>query len=271
LGDPNAPQPRLNDDGTPNETHGEHPILKDPLVRQAIAYALSRDEIVAQARLGQGIPLYSNVLPIVSWAYNIDLEPRDGDRDRANQLLDQAGWAKNERTGVRTKNGRPLHLRLHTNTGNQVREAMAAIVRKQLGQVGIEVELITMDWYSFLDVLFGQTFDMALVSWSNLGADPHDERLWSAETDQPGSGTNFVSYHNPQVEALLEQARSTPGCDLGNRAQLYRQIQAELYLDQPYCWLDVPRNLVAINRRGGGTNPGAWDIWYNLHQWYVSP
>ena len=57
LGDPEDPQPRLNEDGTVNEAHGEHPILSDVRVRQAIVHALDRDELIARARLGQGIPL----------------------------------------------------------------------------------------------------------------------------------------------------------------------------------------------------------------------
>lgn len=270
LGDPNNPQPRLKEDGTPNEHHGEHPILTDKQVRQAIAYALDRTELVAQARLGQGIPLQANVLPSVSWAYNTELQPRAYSVDMANQLLDEAGWLMNDRTGVRSKNGIPLHLRLYTNSGNEVRETMAALIQSQLAEVGIEVEVIAVEWDSFLDVLFGQTFDMALISWSHLGVNPDDGSFWSAEDDVPGKGNNFVSYYNPELEAKLAQARTAPACDQDTRTALYREIQAQLYEDQPYCWLDVPRNLVVVNKRVGGVNPGPWNIWYNVHEWFIA-
>lgn len=269
LGDPEDPQPRLNDDGTLNEDHGEHPILKDARVRQAIVYALDRGELVARARFGQGIPLHANVLPSVGWAYNTDLEPRPYDLTRAGQLLDQAGWMMNEATGLREQGGKPLKLRLHTNAGNEIRGTMGALVQAQLRKVGIEVELITMEWYAFLDVLFGQTFDMTLVSWTNLGVNPDDTRLWSAGGDVPGRGSNFVSYHNPELEAKLAGAKAAPGCDLSLRTGLYRQIQAQLYADQPYCWIDVPRKLLAINERVGGVNPGPWNVWHNVHEWYI--
>ena len=269
LGDPDDPQPRLNPDGTPNEEHGDHPILKDRLVRQAIDYALDRDELIVGARFGQAIPLHANVLPTISWAYNVDLEPHTHDLEQASRLLDRAGWAMNEATGVRRKNGQPLRLRLYTNAGNEVREMMGALIRDQLGEVGIEVELITVEWNAFLDVLFGQTFDMVLVSWSNLGVNPDDARFWSAQSDVPGRGSNFGSYYSPDVEAKLAQAKSVPRCDLDTRARLYRQIQAQLHEDQPYCWLDVPRRLIAINKRVGGVNPGPWGMWYNVHEWYI--
>jgi peptide/nickel transport system substrate-binding protein len=270
LGNPEDPQPRLNEDGSLNEAHGQHPTLSDLRVRQAIAYALDRADIVAKARLGQGVPLAANVLPIVSWAYNTDLESRQRDLSKAGELLEDAGWVLNEGTGIRERGGKPLKLRLYTNAGNEVRETMGALIQAQLGEVGIDVELIAVEWNSFLDVLFGQTFDMVLVSWSNLGVNPHDESLWSAQGDVPGRGNNFVSYYDPQLEAKYVQARTAPGCDQDLRAALYRQIQAQLQEDQPYCWIDVPRQLVAINGRVGGVNPGPWSVWHNVHEWYVS-
>jgi peptide/nickel transport system substrate-binding protein len=269
MGDPDDPQPRLNEDGTLNEDHGEHPILADKRVRQAIVHALDRKELIARARLGQGIPLHANVLPTVSWAYNVDLEPRDFSRRRANQLLEGAGWAMNEATAIRERNGVSLKLSLYTNAGNQVRETMGALIQEQLREVGVEIELIPVEWYSFLDVLFGQTFDLVLVSWANLGVNPDDGDLWSAGSDALFEGGNFVSYYNPEVEKKLTEARGLPGCDQDARAELYRAIQARLYEDQPYAWLDVPRDLVAIHKRVGGVNPGPQGVWHNVHEWYI--
>ena len=269
MGNPNDPQPRLDQDGLVNEKHGQHPILQDKRVRQAIVHALDREQIIRWARVGQGIPLHANILPTISWAYNTDLEPRAYDLDQANQLLEQAGWVMDQNRGVRTKNGRRLELTLYTNAGNAVRESMAQLIKEQLAEVGIQVEVMAVEWNSFLDVLFGQTFDMVLISWSNLGVNPDDAHLWSAKEDVPNQGANFVSYYNPELEEMLAQASSVTQCDQDTRIQLYRQIQAQLYEDQPYCWLDVPRTLVAVNRRIGGVNPGPWNVWYNIHEWYI--
>ncbi len=270
LGDPNDPQPRLNPDGALNRAHGAHPILHDKRVRQAIVYALDRQAIVDQARMGQGILLHTNVLPTISWAYYAGLEPREYDLDRARQLLEQAGWTLDPVAGVRVKNGRPLHLRLYTNSGNAVRETIGYLVKQQLKEVGIEVELITVEWNAFLDILFGQTFDMVIASWTNLGVNPDDGDLWRAENDLPGQGNNFVSYYNPGLSRDLDRARTAPGCDQDVRAEIFRRAQAQLYEDQPYCWIDVPRRLVVVRDRVGGVNFGPWNVWYNVHEWYVN-
>lgn len=269
LGDPEDPQPRLMDDGAPNTAHGEHPILQDVRVRQAIAYALDVQALIDEARLGEGMRLAANVLPTVSWSYNTDLAPREHDSQRARALLEGAGWVLDGAGEVRVRAGQPLRLRLYTNIGNVVRETMADLIRAQLAEVGIAVEVRAIEWHAFLEVLYGQSFDLVLVSWSNLGTQAHDEGFWTAEQDVPGEGSNFVSYYDPEVEGLYEQARGLADCDQDARAEVYRQIQAHLYEDQPYCWLDVPRKLVAIHSRVGGANPGPWSIWYNVHEWYI--
>jgi len=153
------------------------------------------------AQTGQGVPLNASVLPAISWAYNTDLEPLKRDLERAGALLDEAGWSMDAGRGIRQKARRPLKLRLHTNAGNAVRETMAAAIAEQLAEVGIEVEVIALPWYTFLEVLYGQTFDMALVSWSGLGASPDDARFWEAERDVPGRGDSFVSYENADLSA----------------------------------------------------------------------
>ncbi len=269
LGDPEDPQPRLMSDGSLNPAHGEHPILTDVRVRQAIAYALDVQVLIDQARLGEGIRLAANVLPTISWAYNTDLTPREQDLDRARALLEDAGWVLSQAGKVRVRDGEPLRLNLYTNAGNAIREAMAELIRAQLAEVGIAIDVRAIEWQAFLDVLYGQTFDLVLVSWSNLGSQPHDQGFWTAGEDVPGQGSNFVSYYDPAVDGLYEQAGTPAPCDQDVQAEVYRQVQAKLYADQPYCWLDVPRKLVAIHSRLGGVNPGPWNVWYNVHEWYI--
>jgi len=268
LGNPADPQPRLNADGTPNTKHGQHPILGDVRVRHAIAYALDRNAIIDAAYAGQAVTLNANVLPTTSWAYNTDLAPRQHDLQRAKALLEEAGWQMGA-SGIRAKGGRPLKLKLYTNSGNITRETIAYQVKKQLREVGIEVEVVLLPWEYLLDVLLGQTFDMVVIGWSNLGANPDDLDLWRVENDLPGRGLNFCSYASAQVQDALQKARTMPGCDQDKRAALYKAVQAQLYEDQPYIWIGVPRKLVAINNRVGGVNPAPWGIWYNVHEWYI--
>ncbi len=275
LGDPASPQPRwLEDENTGqkvfNEAHGEHPILGDRLVRQAIAYGVDRTAIINQIAVGQGVPLYSNLLPSLSWAFNDGLEPYNYDADRAAALLGEAGWLLNVNTGIREKDGRQLKLTLLTNLSSDTRVQIGELVQGQLNELGFSIQFEAMEWGAFVGLLLGQQFDMVVISWTNLGYNPDDSLFFGSENDEPGRGFNFVSYYNPALDELWQNAATLPGCNPADRGLIYRQIQAALHADLPYNWLYSPLALVGSNRRLVGVNPGPWGTWHNVESWYLT-
>jgi peptide/nickel transport system substrate-binding protein len=278
MGDPNNPQPRLNEDGTVNEEHGVHPILGDLRVRRAITHAVDRNIIISKVIFGQGAPMNANVLPAITWAYNDELQAQEYDMEKAGALLEEAGWIDQDGDGVRechgclyAEEGTPLKLKLITNSGNETRESIGLIVQDQLGQLGFTIEFEPMEWNAFVGTLVGQNFDMCIVGWTSLGSDPDDEGLFATINDQPGGGFNFVSYNNTEVDALLKEAKTIPGCRVEDRGPLYKTIQAKVYEDQPYTFLFVPRAILVYNKRIGGMELGAWDFRYSIYNWYIQP
>jgi peptide/nickel transport system substrate-binding protein len=275
-GDPENPQPRLNEDGSVNEDHGIHPILSDQRVRLAITHAVDRNAIISRVILGQGMPLNANTLPAIEWAYNDELEAREFDLEKAAALLEEAGWIDEDGDGVRechgclhADEGTPLAMNLITNAGNEVRESIGLIVQDQLGDLGFEIAFEAMEWNAFVETLLGQTFDMCIVGWTNMGSDPDDEGTFASQHDLPGAAFNFVSYYNPEVDSLLKEAKTMPGCAAEDRGPLYKQVQAIMYEDQPYTFLYVPRDILVYNERVGGMAPGPWKFRHNIHEWYV--
>jgi peptide/nickel transport system substrate-binding protein len=273
-GDPNDPQPRLNEDGTLNENHGTHPIFSKKEVRQALVYATDRTSIINKVRMGQAAPLQAHIIPTYGWAYNDQLEPREYDPERAAQMLDDAGWVLNEETGIRecqgcgtTEDGTPMKVNLKTNAGNEVREQIIAIVQQQWGDVGVDVEIETMEWNAYVGTLLGQNFDAVVIGWT--GVDPDNETLFFAKYDQPGGGFNFTSYYNPDYEPLELEAKTVEGCSYEDRGAIYKQIQEIFYDEQPYIWLYATRAITVINDRIGGINPAPWSTFYNIEEWYI--
>ena len=274
LGDPNNPQARWFEDADTgalelNEAHGEHPILSDLRVRQAISYGLDRTEIISRVAMGQGIAISGNMLPSLEWAFNADLAPYTYDPEHAAALLDEAGWVMGD-NGIRQKDGRPLSLSLLTNISNENRVQIGELVAAQLEQLGFDIEFEAMEWGAFVGVLLGQQFDMVVVSWTNLGNTPDDSIFFSSENDLTGRGFNFVSYFNPSLDQAWKNAATLPGCSLEGRAEIYRQIQAALQQDLPYCWLYTPVTLTSASQHLVGIDPGPWVSWYNVETWYLS-
>jgi len=274
TGDPNDPQPRLNEDGTVNEKHGQHPILSKKEVRQALVYALDRTTIINKVRMGQAAPIEAHIIPTYGWAFNDQLEPRNYDPEKAGKMLDAAGWVLPEGATVRVckgcgtaKDGTPMKLNIKTNSGNQVREDIMAIVQQQWGKVGVEVETEAVEWNAFLDIMLGQKFDAVIIGWT--GVDPDSETLFFAKYDQPGGGFNFTSFYRPDYEKMELEAKTVEGCSYEDRGAVYKKIQEIIYDEVPYVFLYATRAITGINKRIGGVNPAPWSTFYNVEQWFI--
>jgi peptide/nickel transport system substrate-binding protein len=280
LADPNDVQPGwVDEDGDGAYTEGEpvnleqpkHPILSDVNVRKAISMSLDYTNIINKVAFGQGAPIVANVLPAIEWAYNSELEPYEYDPETAAALLDAAGWVLPEGGTVREKDGKPLALHILTNAGNKTREAIAAIMKDNLGALGFDITLDILEWGTVVGNLLGQQFDMIIIGWIGMGSDPEDSVFWAYRNDAPGGGFNFISYYNPEVETLLDEARSLPGCSTADRGEKYKRIQELIHDDAPYAFLYNPLGNVIWNTRVMGVDPGPWSTYYNVQEWYIAP
>ncbi len=267
LANPEAPQRGLSDSGA-FVAQDPHPLLADRNVREAMAHAIDYIGISESIYLGQAYPLAANVLPIIPWAYDPSLEPPVYNPDLARSLLEDDGWIDSNRDGIREKDIRSLRLTLIVPESNLYYQRIAETVQDQLNAVGFDITLLPLDGRTYASRLLGQSFDLALGGWAGLGIDPDDHELWQAATDRPGSGFNFTSYQNPRIETLLEQGTRGPACDPQTRAPIYREIQQILHNDMPYLFLaGIVRNTGYTNA-WGGIEPGPWDFYHNVQEWY---
>jgi peptide/nickel transport system substrate-binding protein len=144
-------------------------------------------------------------------------------------------------------------------------------VQDQLSQLGFDINFEAIDFGVLVERMLGQTYDMVIIGWTNTGTDPNDENLWATKYDTPGSGFNFVSYHNPEIDELLTQAVTVSGCAPEDRAPFYKEIQQIIHNDLPYVMLSGTVGNTAYNTRWQGIDPGPWSFAYNIHQWYLAP
>ena len=104
-----------------------------------------------------------------------------------------------------------------------------------------------------------------VLGWS-IGLDPDQYDIWhSSKTKE--KEFNFVSYSNPEVDALLEKGRRT--FDINERKKAYYRIQEILAEELPYIFLYVPDALPIVHSRFHGIKPAPIGIGYNIHRWYV--
>lgn len=243
----------------------EHPFFKDVRVRRAISLALDRDALVKGVLLGQGIPAFGPFKP-GSWANHPTLQPVRQNLAAARALLAQAGFADRNHDGILERDGKPLAFTILTNQGNEQRILTATVIQSQLRAVGVEVHIRTVEWAAFIREFVNKgCFDAVLLGWT-IPQDPDIYQVWHSSQAVEG-GLNFTHYRNPEVDKLLEEARSLP--DQGRRARLYWRIQEILDREQPYCFLFVPYALPVVQRRFQGIEPALAGIMYNFEQWWV--
>lgn len=213
------------------------PILKDVRVRQAIAYALDRQPMIEYLWRGEAQPARS-VLPPQSWAYNGDVPPYDHNLDKANQLLDAAGYP--------ATNGVRFHITMKTSTDENTR-LMVAVMQQQLRAAGIALDIRSFEFATFFaDVQHG-AFQMYGLRWIGGNEDPDIFEYAFATAKFPPNGANRGYYSNPKVDALIDKARGE--IDPKVRKPLYAEVQRILAEDLPYINLWYLDNVLVHTRR----------------------
>jgi peptide/nickel transport system substrate-binding protein len=200
----------------------------DVRVRQAANYAINKEAIVNDVLEGTAEVAAGPTPPAFAWAYNEELEPYPYDPDRARALLAEAGMENPEITFYVTEGG----------SGMLDPIAMGTAMQADLEAVGFDVTIETYEWNTFLGEvnpgLEGKA-DAAQMAWMTNDPDtlPYlalRTAAWPAE-----GGFNSGYYSNPEVDALLEEARTAT--DQDRRAELYREMQVIVQEDAPWVFV----------------------------------
>ena len=243
----------------------KNPLFADKRVRQAISYAINKEEIVSGVLLGLGKPATGPFKP-GTWAYTDKVKTYPYDPAKARELLKQAGWADQNNDGVLEKEGKPFEFEILTNQGNETRQKCAEIIQRQLKEVGITAKIRIVEWSAFVtDFINKRRFEAVILGWT-IPLDPDAYDVWHSSKTAPQE-LNFVNYSNPEVDDMLEKGRST--FDLKERKKYYDLFQEILAEDQPYTFLYIPDDLIIVSNRIRGIKPAPIGIGYNFDKWYV--
>lgn len=243
----------------------KHPWFKDKKVRQAIAHAIDKEELIKGVRLGMGKPATGPYVP-GTWPYNPKVKQYEFNPQKAKQLLSEAGWHDSDGDGVLEKDKKPFEFTILTHTGSSTAVAAASIIQWRLGKVGIKVHIRTIEWSTFINEFLNKgRFETVLLAWG-ISLDPDQYDIWhSSKTGK--QGLNYIGYKNAEVDKLLEEGRRT--FDIEKRKKAYFRIQEILAEELPYIFLYVPESLVIVHRRFQGIEVTPLGIGYNFHKWFV--
>lgn len=241
--------------------------FKDIRVRQALNFAVDKQEIIDGVLLGMGRAATGPFVP-ESWAYNPKVMPWPYNPQKAKRLLKEAGWVDSDNDRWLDKNGEIFEFTITVNQGNELRQQAAQIIQRRLAEIGIKVKIKVVEW----SVLIGEfinkkKFESILIGWS-LGREPDCYDIWHSSKTKEGE-FNFISYKNPLIDELLMKGRRI--FDQEKRAEIYKRVHKILYDEQPYMFLWVQDALPIIDKRIRGIEVAPIGIYHDFIHWYINP
>lgn len=200
-----------------NQTETAVAAVRSLDVRRALAYALDRRALVAQALNGQGVLLDGPYLP-TSWAYDpTALTIYASNPVSATLALEAAGWTLSADAAVRQRAGAPLTLRLLA-LDDPTHRALAEAIAAQWALVGVAPQVSFFSAGTDLrQALAARDFDVALVDVAPPG-DPDLYDFWSQEAIVRGQ--NYAGWNRRRASEALESARQV--WDVAERRPYYQ-------------------------------------------------
>ncbi len=192
--------------------------LDDIKVRKAIIHAVDKEVIQQILFAGKLVISYGPMTPVTAcyWEGAETMYPFD--LDKANALLDEAGWEMNPSTGFREKDGQSLEIRWTSTSG---REAFGEVVTEQLKRIGIGVAVESVPWT--VQVERTANGDFEIVYERQRGTDPAFLYLmWSSKEAGPG-GWAWTRFKDEKLDGLLDDANVET--DQAKRCDYYVEAQ----------------------------------------------
>jgi ABC-type transport system substrate-binding protein len=148
---------------------------------------------------------------------------------------------------------------------------IAELVQQDLAAIGIAVRIVGVDINQLFALMDAQTFDAFVLGWRDAyPSDPDATALFTPGGDIVGSGFNFVSYHNPEVAHLFQEAKTVPGCRPEDRMPLYHEIQRRLRDEQAYIWLFASNGMYAASQSITNWNPMPNNLFHQVENWLIA-
>lgn len=217
------------------------PPFDDVRVRQAVNYAVDQAAIVEA--LFDGAAQVSTA-PFASPIFGYSEQtPYEYNPELARELLAEAGIEEG------------TTITLHHPTGRYIQDALVAdAVRAQLAEVGLNVELSTLEWPQYVPFvrapLEENEVQFAMLGWSTPTVDADYALFALFHSSEHPPGFNGAFYDNPEVDALLEEARST--LDAEARLAAYDAAIGTIWEDAPWLFLYSEIQITAIRSNVSG-------------------
>ena len=240
-------------------------IFGDEKVREALTYAINRNEILHEFLKDQGELAVGPIAPIFKNAIDTLLKPLQFNPKKAAKILADEGWQDINKTGVLEKNGMKFSFSLFIPSGNPLREFAATIIKNDLKEIGVDVKIETLEPQVFFERMFKHEFDAWMAGWSV--AIPLDMKsYWYSDLKK--TPMNFSCYQNKNADKIIMKIDSEKNKNIKNH--LYKELEQIIYKDNPVTFLYWINNNVMYNKRIKDINISPLGAVYHAWNWTLN-
>ncbi len=205
----------------------KNPLFEDVEIRKALTLAINREELAALVNYPANVPLMDTVLTKRQFEKKQYPEPLPFDPQKAQELLEVAGWSDSDGDGIRDRNGKRFQFTAIAR--GSIDSRIPVYVQSQFRKIGIRMEIQNMDRTNFFERLDSGKFEAMFGSISNGILN-----VWAGHLKM--FGRNAPSgYWDPEISDLLDTAATT--IDHEKLDHLYLKIQQILVRDIPATFL----------------------------------
>lgn len=224
--------------------------IPDVRVRQAMLYAIDRNQILEQLMSGHG-EVADGFLSSASPYYDESITPVTYDPEKAKALLEDAGWDGSQ------------VLRFYVNSGDSTFVNAATVMTAQWAAVGIKAEIKTVDFATLMSVAGGRDYDILAVQYTYSPVDPYADAAWLL-----GGEGSWTGYADDAVTNALLQTQQTD--DTEQLKSLYSIVDKKVQEDVPMISAYIISAQGAVNKRLSGAVPSVYGFFNDVQNWEVA-
>ena len=224
--------------------------IPDARVRQAMVYAIDRQQILEQLLKGNG-EVSEGFLSSASPYYDDTIEPLGYDPEKAKALLAESGWDGSQ------------VLRFCVDSGDSTFVNAASIIVAQWAAVGIKAQIQTMDINTLMSTAGSGDFDVLAVQYTYPPVDPYVDIAWLL-----GGEGSWTGYTSPEIEEAFAQIPLSS--DAEELKGLYGAVDRKVQEDVPMFSAYIIKSMAAVNKRLVNAQPSVYGFFNHVEQWDVS-
>lgn len=228
--------------------NSQSPKLADKRVREAIVHAIDRDRIIKEIFNGKAMKIDGPVLPNSAYC-NGEIKETEYNLETAKMLLAKAGWKDTDGDDILDKKiGNELvrlRLKYSYNTGNLVRKAIGEMLKKDLEEIGIKLDLYPVDFSDLLKLANDRNYEVLALAWVNDPGLDDLKNVWHSTSNREDGG-NRVGFGSAKTDKLIDDIRVT--LDPVKREAMYMELQQKIVEEYPYAFLVIPDQLIMIRK-----------------------